>query len=188
MHDLAALTPLGAAAPRTDRVGAISVTEVTDRAIASVSTRNGKAKPFATAAKALFGIDLPAPGQSAAGPVWTLIWTGPDQWFAEAPFATHEDIAAIAKDALGDTASVTEQTDGWVRFDIEGPTAVDMMERLCPLPARRMKTGAASRSIIEHMGSLVICRAEGRHFSVIAPRSFAGSMHHALMASARSIA
>ena len=64
----------------------------------------------------------------------------------------------------------------------------NMPLRLCPLPVRRMKTGAASRSIIEHMGSLVICRAEGRHFSVIAPRSFAGSLHHALMAAARSIA
>lgn len=188
MHDLAALTPLGGTAPRSDRIGDVAITEVTDRALASVSCRSGKATAFETAAKTLFGVDLPAPGQSAAGPVWTLIWTGPDQWFAEAPFETHEDIAAMAKSALGDSASVTEQTDGWVRFDVEGPGAVDLLERLCPLPSRRMKTGDATRSMIEHMGALVICRAQGRHFSVIAPRSFAGSMHHALTAAARSIA
>ncbi|WP_347312514.1 sarcosine oxidase subunit gamma [Defluviimonas sp. SAOS-178_SWC] len=187
MHDLAALTPLGGATPRTDRVGDITISEVTDRALASVSCRSGKAKAFATAAKKLFGAELPEPGHSAVGPTWTLIWTGTDQWFAEAPFATHEDIAAIAKAGLGDTASVTEQTDGWVRFDVEGPRVVDLLERLCPLPSRRMKTGDASRSMIEHMGSLVICRAEGRHFSVIAPRSFAGSMHHALLLAARSL-
>ncbi len=188
MHDLAALTPLGAAAPRADRIGEVAITEVIDRALASVSCRSGKAKAFETAAKALFGVALPKPGQSAGGPVWTLIWTGPDQCFAEAPFATHEDIAAIVKAALGDSASVTEQTDGWVRFDLEGPAVVDLLERLCPLPSRRMKTGAATRSIIEHMGALVICRAEGRHFSVIAPRSFGGSLYHALTAAARSIA
>lgn len=188
MHDLAALTPLGGAEPRSDRVGDILIAEVTDRALASVSCRAGKSAPFTAAARMLFAADLPQPGRWTGGPVWTLIWTGPDQWFAEAPFATHEDVARIAKDALGDTASVTEQTDGWVRFDLEGPTVVDLMERLCPLPARRMKVGEASRSMIEHMGSLVICRAEGRHFSVIAPRSFAASMHHALVAAAHSIA
>lgn len=188
MHDLAALTPLGARAPRSDRIGDVAITEVIDRALASVSCRNGKAKAFETAAKTLFGIALPKPGQSAGGPVWTLIWTGPDQWFAEAPFGTHEDIAAIVKAALGNSASVTEQTDGWVRFDLEGPSVVDLLERLCPVPSRRMKTGEATRSMIEHIGSLVVCRAEGRHFSVIAPRSFAGSMHHALTAAARSIA
>lgn len=188
MHDLAALTPLGGAQPRTDRVGDITITEVTDRALASVSRRNGKAAEFNAAAAGLFGTDLPGPGHWAAGTVWTLIWTAPDQWFAEAPFATHEDIAAITKQAFGDSASVTEQTDGWVRFDLEGPTVIDLLERLCPVPARSMPTGAATRSVIEHIGSFVICREAGRHFSVLAPRSFAGSMHHALAAAARSIA
>lgn len=188
MHDLAALTPLGGTAPKTDRIGAILITEVTDQALASVTCRHGKAKPFATAAKKLFGVTLPAPGMAAAGDPWTLIWTGPEQWFAEAPFTSHEDIARIAKAGLGDTASVTEQTDGWVRFDIEGSTVVDLLERLCPVPSRQMKTGAATRTVMEHMGCFVVCRTAGAHFSVIAPRSYAGSLHHALCGAARSIA
>lgn len=188
MHDLAALTPLGAAAPKTLQIGAVTISEVVDRALASVSCRQGKKPAFDAASRALFGIELPAPGQSASGPTWSLIWTGPDQWFAEAPFASHEDVARIVKDGLGDSASVTEQTDGWVRFDIEGAGVVTLMERLCPVPARRMETGAATRSLVEHMGCLVICRSKGRHFSLLAPRSFAGSLHHALSAAARSIA
>lgn len=188
MHDLAALTPLGAAAPKILQIGAVTISEVVDRALASVSCRQGRKAAFDAAASALFGIELPAPGQSAAGAVWSLIWTGPEQWFAEAPFASHEDIARIVKDGLGDSASVTEQTDGWVRFDIEGAGVVTLMERLCPVPARRMGTGAATRTLMEHMGCLVICRSKGRHFSLLAPRSFAGSLHHALTAAARSIA
>jgi sarcosine oxidase, subunit gamma len=188
VHDLTALTPLGTATPRTDRIGKIRITEVTDRALASVTCRQGQTKAFATAAKTLFGVNLPPPGTSAAGDPWTLIWTGPEQWFAEAPFASHEDIARIVKAGLGDTASVTEQTDGWVRFDVEGAEVVALLERLCPVPSRRMKTGAATRTLLEHMGCFVICRAEAAHFSLIAPRSFAGSLHHALSAAARSIA
>lgn len=188
VHDLAALTPLGGTAPKSDRISAIHITEVMDRALASVTCRHGKSKTFATAAKKLFGVSLPMPGTSAHGDPWSLIWTGPDQWFAEAPFASHEDIARIVKAGLGDTASVTEQTDGWVRFDVEGETVVDLLERLCPVPSRKMKTGAATRTLLEHMGCFVICRAAGTHFSVIAPRSFAGSLHHALCAAARSIA
>jgi sarcosine oxidase subunit gamma len=187
VHDLAALTPLGGTDPKTDRIGAMTISEVTDRALASVTCRAGKSKPFHTAAKKLFGADLPAPGHWAEGPTYGVIWTGLEQWFVEAPFATHEDIVRIVKEPLGDTASVTEQTDGWVRFDLAGGTAVDMLERLCPVPARRMKKADATRSIIEHMGCFVICR-DTTHFSVIAPRSFAGSLHHALCAAARSVA
>ncbi len=188
MHDLAALTPLGGTTPQTDRIGGLTISEVTDRALASVSGRHGQSAALHEAAKALFGVELPGPGTLAAGSPYALIWTGADQWFVEAPFASHEDISRIVKDGLGATASVTEQTDGWVRFDLVGDGVIDMMERLCPVPARRMDTGAATRSIVEHMGCFVVCRAKGQHFSLIAPRSFAGSLHHALMACARSIA
>lgn len=188
MHDLAAITPLGGILPKVDTIGAIRIAEVTDTAIASVTTRLGKEKPFLAAAKKFFGVALPSPGTWAAGKDYVLIWTGPNQWFAEAPFATHEDIAHIVKIGLGDSASVTEQTDGWARFDVEGATVVDMLERLCPAPIRRMTTAEATRTIMEHIGCFMVCRAAGARFSVICPRSFAGSLHHALHVAARSIA
>ncbi len=188
MHDLAAMPPLGGATPIVDTIGALQIAEVTDRALASVTCRTGQSKAFATAAMKLFGGPLPGPGASTAGDPYGLIWTGPDQWFAEAPFASHEDIARMVKADLGDAASVTEQTDGWVRFDVTGPTVVDLLERLSPVPVRRMETGKATRTLLEHMGCLVICRTTAQHYSLIAPRSFAESLHHALTAAARSIA
>lgn len=188
MHELAALTPLGGQTPQISLVGAITIVEVTDRALASVSARMGAGDAFHTSARALFGVDLPRPGGSVTLGDYTAIWTGPDQWFIEAPFASHEDISRIVKAGLGPTASVTEQTDGWVRFDVSGATVVNMLERLCPVPSRAMETGAATRSIVEHMGCFVICRAKGQYFSLIAPRSYAGSLVHALKAAAHSIA
>lgn len=180
MHSLAAITPLGAAEPHVETLGGITITEVTDRAIASVTARAGT--DFA--ARAVHLGALPGPGQWRAGAPYDLIWTGPDQWFVTADFAGHENIADQIKSALGDSASVTEQTDGWVRFDVTG-AVVDMMERLCPLPVRRMTAGQATRSIIEHIGCLVIRLDAG--FALMAPRSYAASLLHALRAAAIAV-
>jgi sarcosine oxidase subunit gamma len=185
---LAARTPLGATAPRRSAIGALAITEIVDTALASVSLRLGAAEAFAAAAGDLFGTALPEPGHWASGETFTLIWTGPDQWFVEAPLDTHDGIDLILKERLGRTASLTDQTDGWVRFDIEGATVVDLLERLCPVPSRRMQTRDATRTLLEHIGCLLICRETGRRFSVLGPRSYAASLHHALCATARSIA
>lgn len=188
MHSLAALTPLGSPLPKTEQIGTLEISEITDRALASVTQRMGKDQAFATAATAIFATAaLPPPGEWQQAEVYSLIWTGPDQWFIEAPFASHEDIAQILKAGLGGSASVTEQTDGWVRFDVQGARVVDLLERLCPAPSRRMQTGAATRTLLEHMGCLLICRETARHFSLLAPRSYAKSLAHALTAAARSL-
>ncbi len=49
----------------------------------------------------------------------------------EAPFATYEDIAAHLKTLFGDAASITEQTDAWVRLDVSAPNLHPLFERLC---------------------------------------------------------
>lgn len=190
MHDLKALTPLGAADPRSEHIGPISITEVTEMALASITCRSGKIRAFRAASKTALEITkLPGAGLwvSGSGP-YSVIWMGPEQWFVEAPFESHEDIAKILKEGFGEKASITEQTDGWARFDVQGSGVVDQLERLCAAPARRMKTGAATRTTIEHMGCLLICREEGAHFSILAPRSFARALHHALCVAARSVA
>ncbi len=188
MSNLAFISPLGARSPKEVRVSGITITEVTDTALASVACRLGHQKTFETVAREFFGVALPSPGNWSAGAEYSLIWTGPDQWFAEAPFESHEDISRIVKAGLGDIASVTEQTDGWARFDIVGANTVDMFERLCAVNTRQMKTGQATRTVIEHLGCFLICRETGSWFSVIAPRSSAASMLHALEGAARSVA
>ena len=179
-------TPLGGAEPRIDRIGAVTITERVDMALASLACRLGRETPFTEAARQLFGLELPAPERVTANGDWTALWTGPQQWLIEAPFATHEDIAAILKTGFGDTASITEQTDGWVRFDLTGPEVWAVLERLTPIDTRKMREDSIRRSVLEHLGCFVIRRAGG--FSVLGPRSSARSLHHALAAAARSIA
>lgn len=186
MHDLVAITALGGTEPRVDRVGPVTLSENPGWALASVAARLGQEKPCVAGLKKTLGAAVPGPGEAVSGDVLSAFWTGPDQWMIEAPHDSHEDLAAQLKTALGAAASVTEQTDGWCRFDMAGDGVVAVFERLCNVNVATMPSATATRTAIEHLGCFLICRDAARHLSVIGPRSSAGSLHHALMTAMRS--
>jgi sarcosine oxidase subunit gamma len=183
-HRLKPITPLGHDAPHSVTLGPVTITEVVDTALASLAARHGEAKAVADIADAA-GIPLPPPGKAAKAATYAAFWLSPDMWMVEAPFATHEDIVAILKPHFGETASITEQTDAWARFDVTGADLPAMFERLCNFDLRAHGPGSATRTVIEHLGCYVVIRAEG-HLSVIGPRSSAASVFHALETAARS--
>lgn len=178
-HRLEPRPALGQHAPLRETVGALTITEVVDVALASLATRRGREADVARIAEAL-EIALPGPGQASA----RALWLGPEQWMIEAPFATHEDIVAALKPHFGDAASITEQTDAWLRLDLSGPDLHAAFERLCALDTRAMAPGHATRTVIDHLGCYLICA--GAKFTLLGPRSAAGALHHALRTAALS--
>ncbi len=184
MFKLKPITPLGAAEPRVDRFTGLTITEVTDRALASLTVRNDQADATRDKAWSLFGIDLPDTGTSAMGNTHSAFWIGPESWMIDAPYKGNEELARQVKDAIGDCASVVEQTDGWCRFDLEGVTVNAVLERLCNADSAHMAEGAATRTQIHHLGCFLWRQKDG--FAVIGPRSSAASLHHALMQAAQS--
>jgi len=182
---LKTITALGGSEAQVDTVHGLTITECPDWAIASVATRMGKERPLATAFKKTMGMALPMPSKSNGKDGITVFWTGPNQYFVEAPIADNETLADTLADALKRTASVTEQTDGWVRFDVQGAGCSDVFERLCILDTRAMTKGTVSRTSLEHSGCFVMCRTHA-YFSVYGPRSTAASIHHALVTAAKS--
>ena len=183
-HRLAPLTALGHPDPMVVTVGPVTLAERTDTALASLAARRGREGDVAAAAQAI-GLPLPGPGRHAAGQVWSAFWLGPGQWMVGAAFQTHEDIVAALRPAFGTAASITEQTDAWVRFDLAGDDLAAVFERLCALDVRSMQPGDASRTVIEHLGTFVIRGTGG--FTVLGPRSAALSLHHALLTALRSV-
>ncbi|WP_120634904.1 sarcosine oxidase subunit gamma [Ruegeria sp. EL01] len=184
MHDLAAITALGGSEPRVDTVADVTCAEVPGVALASVAARSGQEAKAQKALAKLIGVKTPDIGRFAGDPV-SAFWTGPDQWMVEAPFDSHEGLAQQVKDAIGDAASVTEQTDAWTRFDLNGGRVLAVLELLCPLDVRKMAEGDAARAAIHHLGCFVLCRSPGS-FSVYGPRSSAGSLHHAIVTAMKS--
>ena len=185
MHSLKAITALGGNEAQVDTVHGLTITECPDWAIASVETCMGNEKPLATAFKKAMGMALPKPSKSNGKGGITVFWTGPNQYFVEAPIADNETLADALADALKQTASITEQTDGWVRFDVQGAGCSDVFERLCILDTRAMTKGAVSRTSLEHSGCFILCRTHA-YFSVYGPRSTAVSLHHGLVTAAKS--
>ena len=129
---------------------------------------------------------LPDPARHQAGSPYAAFWVAPEMWFVEAPFATHEVIADLLKAAFGDAASVTEQTDAWVAFDLTAPDLAPLLERLCNVDFRAAPEGHATRTVIDHLGCYLIKHGPGAA-RVYGPRSSAGSLLHALEVAAASV-
>jgi sarcosine oxidase subunit gamma len=182
-HRLKPLSALGRPGPGADTVGPVTVAESMDRALASVACRRGReAEVRARAAET--GIPLPGPGQAAEQGEWSAFWASPEVWFVEAPVTSHEDVVARLRPVFGDAASLTEQTDAWVRLEVTGPLQ-PLFERLCNLDLTRFGAGSATRTLIEHLGVYAIRRGPDA-MTLLGPRSSAGSLHHAVLAAARS--
>ncbi|MFT4783748.1 MAG: sarcosine oxidase subunit gamma [Paracoccaceae bacterium] len=186
MHDLQPLNPLGGAGADHFQVAAVTLTENPNVALASVSARHGFSDACQAKLAEFLGAPVPMAGKARLGTSLDALWTGPDQWMVCAPFATHEDLATQLKSGFGDTASITEQTDAWACFDLQGVGIENVMERLCNLNLRAMAPADATRSTIDHMGCFVIRRLAQDSVRILGPRSSAGSLHHALVTAMRS--
>jgi len=155
-------------------------------ALASVAARTGKEGEAAARLADLLGTDLPLPGALSKGAEHSAFWTGRNQWMIAADHETHEHLAAELKSVLEDTASVTEQNDGWVCLDLIGPDLPRVLERLMHADTTALKEGAAIRTVIEHIGCFVLCLETDRHYRLFAGRSYGGSLFHALREGLRS--
>lgn len=187
MHDLKPITALGGTEARVDVFDHVTIAENDGLALASVTARVGGEAACHKVLKKRIGA-VPAPGKSKLHEPEAGFWMGPDQWMIWAPAPSHEDLAHQMKTALGDAASVTEQSGAWVTFDVTGPAMEDICERLCGVPIRKMAAGDARRTVIHQLGCFVIrCDAQDQ-IRILGPRASAATLHHALITAANSTA
>ncbi|MER8524529.1 sarcosine oxidase subunit gamma [Mesorhizobium sp. M1076] len=183
MSDLRPITALGAALPRLALFGALEIRENAGLALASLALRFGTVEPTP------FGLTLPGPGRWVAGQGVAALWTGPDQWMIEYQGRAELDFAAELKQCAPG-CSVTEQTDGWVAFEIvsrAGTRPVEaLLSKLVNIDLADFGPGRVTRTGLEHMSCLVIRRSDA-HVAVLGARSSAGSLWHALETAAKRL-
>lgn len=183
MTDLTPIAALGGSVARIEVFGALTISENADLALASLALRKGQAVPQP------FGMPLPGIGKAVSMGDLAAFWTGRDQWMIEATGQGATDFAASVKAEVPD-ASVTEQTDGWVAFEItstQGAAPIKaLMAKLVNIDTEGFAPGHATRTGLEHMSVYVIRRAEDR-LAVIGMRTLAGSLWHALAVAARRL-
>lgn len=181
---------LGGRKPLVESLGRIAIREITGRSLVSVTARQGRADRVVRAVAARHGVTLPVPGQSASASDLTFVWMGPQQWFADAPRDAVPDLEAELRASLGDDASLTDQSDSWIRIGLCGDRLHRVLEKLCmvDLHPDHFVPGSAVRSVMEHLGVVILRPEEGDDFELWSARSSARSLHAALRHAAGAVA
>lgn len=167
-------------------LGGFELAEVADLSIASLASRRGEEKTCQKRAADLLGTPLPTVGGFVAGDsdrAISAFWTGPEQWFL---LSGTPDLAEKVKQSVGDSGSVSEQDNGWACLELKGQGLHSVLERLTACDARVLESGQAVRTTVEHMGCFIVCLESDRHLRLFVARSFARSLHHAVLTALKS--
>ena len=184
-YKLTATAALGHAAAEAS--GARLVEE-TDMALIAMTTRNGKARAMTTAFKKHFGCPTPAATEAVTAGSMTVMASALDQVFVSAAMAPQKLEETLAS-AFSTCATLTDQSDGWVRLVLTGARAHDTLERLSMvnLHPARFPVGSVARTVFEHINVIVMRdkpkRGETLRYVILTPRSSAEDLHHALLES-----
>lgn len=157
------------------------VEQATDGAMVSLAARKDRADALEHAVRDAYGLALPGPGRMAWSGPTGFAWSGPGRWFVHAE-GTGDDLCRALAAALGDHASITDQSDAWVRIDLVGAAAHGVLEKLCllDLHASVFPPGTVACTVMDHTGVMIACLDEAPRFALWAGRSSARSFAHAL--------
>jgi methylglutamate dehydrogenase subunit D len=171
--------------PRDDRAG-VTIALRRGVALAAVSARRNRLDALVGRIRDAFGLEpVHARRCVIAGPI-AFVWAGPGQWLA---MADGEDGAAFEhrlRAALGDLASVSDQSDGRTIIRVSGAHARDVLAKGVPidLHPRAFRVGDTAVTIVAHVGMQFWQVDETPSYELIVPRSFAASFWEWLTESA----
>ena len=164
--------------------------EVTGLAIVSIAVPLGGEPALAQAMRAAHGAGVPTPGRTtlSADGGTRFLGIGPDQLFALFDHAG-ADAAEVVATALNGSGYITLQSDNWVGLRISGPLTLAALERICPLDLHPsvFAVGSVARTVMEHMGAIILREADDR-FLLLSASSSAMSFAHAVETSIRNVA
>ena len=137
----------------------------------------------------IFDLELPVPGKShlTSNGLSRLLGLSLDQWLIVSVDQKYE-LKALLENSLSNKSYVTLQTDAWVCIRISGRSALKALERICPVnldPDLFLKDYIA-RTMMEHLGSIVICENPNSYLLMSASSS-AKSFLHALEVSLENV-
>ena len=177
---LNAASPLGGA---TVAIGNNRITERTELALVSIAIPLNGEKNLSAAISKAWGISLPTPAVSSVKNEMRVLSTAPDQILLIFPHAI-PDAEQIIQQNLDSAGYTTDQTDVWTVLEISGPDVISALERLCPLDAPSMPVNGSARTVMEHMGAIIV-RTSPENFLLLSASSSARSFLHAVETSFR---
>ncbi len=96
---------------------------------------------------------FPAPGEVVTLQGIDLVWAGRDLAFA---------FGDNLPDGLEAHGALSDQSDGWCGFALQGTGAEALLARRLPFDLRKMPSPGSARSVLDHLPVLVLRRASDR--------------------------
>ena len=127
-----------------------------DLGCATIMARRGADEQLKQRVKTAYGIDLVVgPRRSASGNV-AFLGIGRATWLATQDDGGNEFSASL-KHAVGDAASVTDQTDGYVIHRVSGPRVRQALAKGFPidLHSRAFAPGVVAVTAVSHLGAIL---------------------------------
>jgi sarcosine oxidase subunit gamma len=181
--------PLNATAALNDAVAeatGATLREETGFALVAMTTRNGKAQAMTTAFKKHFRRSPPGAKEAITSGKTVVLASALGQVFvteaADAAALESKLAASFAK-----SATLTDQSDAWVRLALTGPRAPETLERLSmvDLSPQGFDPGQVARTAFEHINVIVMrdkpMDGDVLRYIILTPRSSAEDLLHALL-------
>jgi len=169
---LNAKTAFNHAKPVSEAWSGMRLREIEEGQVWWLSVPRDGADAFAQAVRGDLDADVPATGRFAAlANGARLFFAGDRQWFLTGDFAR-------LPSALAQACAATDQTDGWVGIEIEGPKTREALIRLVGIDLHPavFPAGSVARTPFEGMLAVLACEdAEAGRYRVLFQRSSARS-------------
>ena len=164
-------------------IGDNSIVERPELALVSVAIPLDGEEKLSEAMHKAWGLPIPKPRLSLVKDEMRALSTAPDQLLLIFPHTTPDAEPFIQKKLAG-AGYTTDQTDVWTVLEISGPDVIASLERLCPLDAPGMPINGSARTVMEHMGAMIV-RTAPDGFLLLSASSSARSFLHAVETSLR---
>jgi methylglutamate dehydrogenase subunit D len=169
------------------------VTERDGLGIASLSMRRGQHAALKQRVIAHFGVALPDEARRVCVAGIAAVGTGPGSWLVTRDEAGNA-FSEVLKAAVGESASVADQSDAYAILRLAGPTLRETLAKLVPidLHARAFGVGAVAGTLLGHINALLWRLEDGADgqavFEVAVYRSMAACLWQELLHHAADLA
>jgi len=163
----------------------LAATEREGLSIASLSVRRGQRAALQERMAAHIGIALPEGARRVTVGAVAAAGTGPGSWLLICGNGGNAWIAAL-RSAVGDTASLVDQSDAYGVLSLTGPALRETLAKLVPLDLhpRAFRVGDVAATLVAHIGVSLWRIEDGADgqptFELAVARSLAASLWHEL--------
>lgn len=129
----------------------------------------------ATGLASLIGLALPdVPCTYTLGPELRVFWLGPGEWLVAVTAGAAEELEDRLRSALDGSGAVVDVSAGYVRYNLHGPGAAELLMAACPYDFDRRTFGAGRcvQTVFAKTTALV-AGCEDASFDILIRRSYA---------------